>query len=97
MRNFGLEPQNRVERQNHNSMKYITICLALALSSCVRKGEAVIPSKSADNYELNKLFTADGITVYRFFDNGNYHYFTSQGETIVRHTSGKSSWDENIK
>ena len=34
------------------------------------------------------LFEKDGIKVYRFFDKGHYHYFTSKGETISNQTNG---------
>jgi hypothetical protein len=37
------------------------------------------------------------VKVYRFFDNGHYHYFTTKGETISTQTAGKTTYSENIK
>lgn len=34
------------------------------------------------DYEVTKLFTVDGMTVYRFYDKGRYRYFVSNGELI---------------
>jgi len=41
------------------------------------------------------LFEKDGIKVYRFND-GNYHYFTSKGETMSTIPEGKTSREENM-
>jgi hypothetical protein len=50
-----------------------------------------------DGFEVEYLFDKDGIKVYRFYDNGRTHYFTTGGETISTHTSGKQTYSENIK
>jgi hypothetical protein len=49
-----------------------------------------------DGFEVEYLFEKDGIKVYRFIDNGRYHYFTTGGETISTQTSGKQTYSENI-
>lgn len=63
--------------------------IAVLISSCTGRGETVQPQNSADYYKVEKLFTVDGVTVYRFFD-GRYVYFTNKTGT-VSHTyiSGK--------
>jgi hypothetical protein len=43
------------------------------------------------------LFEKDGIKVYRFYDGGRTHYFTSKGETISVQNNGKTTMDENIE
>jgi hypothetical protein len=54
-----------------------------------------------DGFEVEYLFEKDGVKVYRFYDNGYTHYFTTQGETIsTQHNrSGKTTnyQEENIK
>lgn len=49
-----------------------------------------------DGFEVEYLFEKDGIKVYRFYDNGRTHYFTTGGETISTQTSGKQTYSENI-
>jgi len=49
-----------------------------------------------DGFEVEYLFEKDGIKVYRFYDNGRTHYFTTGGETISTQTAGKQTYSENI-
>jgi hypothetical protein len=49
-----------------------------------------------DGFEVEYLFDKDGVKVYRFWDNGYYHYFTTKGETISVQTAGKTTYSENI-
>ena len=49
-----------------------------------------------DGFEVEYLFEKDGVKVYRFFDVGRYHYFTTKGETISVQTEGKTEYRENI-
>jgi hypothetical protein len=50
-----------------------------------------------DGFEVEFLFEKDGVKVYRFYDVGRYHYFTTKGETISVQTEGKTEYRENIK
>lgn len=44
-------------------------------------------SNSKDMYEVTELFTKDNCTVFRFYNEGNYHYYTNcAGETITSKT-----------
>lgn len=49
-----------------------------------------------DGFEVEFLFEKDGLKVYRFWDAGHFHYFTTKGETISTQTSGKQTYSENI-
>lgn len=53
----------------------IAVLAALALSSCTKRAEVVTQS-SNPNIVVEKLFTHDGITVYRFEDQGRSIYFS---------------------
>lgn len=72
--------------------KIIIISIALlALTGCgeVQKPEEVKQS-SNNGYEVQKLFTVDGITVYKFYDRDNCVYFTDRRSEVqyshsVRH------------
>jgi hypothetical protein len=45
--------------------------------------------------DVELLFEKDGVRVYRFWDGGNRHYFTTRGETMSA-TNSKDHHDENI-
>ena len=50
-----------------------------------------------DGFAVEYLFEKDGVKVYRFYDNGYAHYFTTQGETISVHRVNKNTiHKENI-
>ena len=70
------------------------LVIGLLLVSCEK---ATPGSKTpSELHQTTVLFEKDGIKVYRFFDKGHYHYFTSKGETISNQTNGKTSYQENI-
>ena len=86
-------------------MKTILLLLVILLfSACTKKPISV---SNTDNIDINvgELFTHEGCTVYRFSDNGDYHYYAhcvnGSSETIVRRHEpcGRNctrSYDENI-
>ncbi len=73
----------------------IILGIALSLTSCVHEAQSV--SREGIEFEVEFLFEKDGVKMYRFYDNGRYHYYTDRGETMSSQTSGKSSYEENIK
>ena len=66
----------------------LAMALGLALASCAQKGTPVPAEGTVGdaNFMVSKLFTTDGCTVYRFYDNGNSHYFTNCTATVSQHT-----------
>ncbi len=70
-------------------MKLIAALLAAALvASCGGKPEE---SRAVGvDFQVDKLFTVDGCTVYRFTDGGYYRYFTNcAGSVSWRESCGK--------
>jgi Domain of unknown function (DUF4884) len=68
-------------------MKYFLLLLIpVTITGCayqipLKKGE----SENNKTYEVEYLFEHDGCRVYRFYDRGNYVYFTNcRGEAIVK-------------
>lgn len=56
----------------------LLICIAavFVFAACTKEGEG--PARASnDRFDVQRLFTADGCTVYRFFDAGNFHYFVN--------------------
>lgn len=77
--------------------KILSISLmAVLLTSCCYKEPQSITKEGID-FEVEYLFEKDGIKVYRFYDGGRRHYFTSRGETMSTQKSGKSNYQENIQ
>lgn len=54
------------------------VSVIFLLVSCDNKGIKVPTSDSIDEIKVEKLFVADGITVYRFYDGGRVVYFTNK-------------------
>ena len=65
----------------------LALVIIIGLSSCYKKAQST--EQTGNGFKVEFLFEKDGIKVYRFFDGGNYHYFTSKGETMTTQQTGK--------
>lgn len=78
--------------KERNALATMALALALALCSCTNTPVAT-EQTSNTNMTADKLFTINGCTVYRFTDNGSYHYFTDcRGSTSSRIFCGKGCY-----
>lgn len=67
-------------------MKYIIgIFMLFLVAGCQKKAESSVAV--GGDFVVEKLFTHEGCTVYRFEDSGNNRYFTN--------CSGATSWNES--
>ncbi len=68
----------------------IVAALALAVAGCMRKP---VETGKSDNAEIpvDRLFTKDGCTVYRFVDGGNSRYFVRCDGAA----SSSTGWNES--
>ena len=76
-------------------MRFLFV-VALLLTGCAKDP---ISTSATDNaqFKLEALFTHDGCTIYRFMDNGYYHYWTNCKGTIdSRVHTGKTSRPDNV-
>lgn len=73
-------------------MKYTLLFItSLGLLSCITQ-RPVYTDRPYNNkdYEVEYLFEYDGCRVYRFYDRGNYVYFTNcRGEAIAKTDSSE--------
>lgn len=53
----------------------IAVCIAVALSACTGKPIETTRTDNTD-FSVDFLFEKDGCYVYRFYDAGNYRYFS---------------------
>nr|NLU60008.1 DUF4884 domain-containing protein [Pseudomonas sp. BIGb0427] len=69
-------------------MTRLALCLLLlaTLAGC-REPDKPAATVVAGTYKVDKLFTVDGCTVYRFLDGGGNKYFTN--------CSGTTAWSED--
>ena len=72
----------------------LTLVIIIGLSSCYKEPQTA--ERIGNGFKVEFLFEKDGIKVYRFFDGGDCHYFTSKGETMSTQHQGKTSRQENI-
>ena len=72
---------------NMISRSLIVAAAVLALTACERRAE--VSSHAGTDFQVDRLFTHEGCTVYRFEDGGRNRYYAN--------CSGKAttSWAEN--
>jgi len=76
----------------------IIVLGAMIFGACMNEPMSKERLGKDDGFEVEYLFDKDGVKVYRFYDNGHYHYFTTKGETISVQTQTKNqTYNENIK
>lgn len=79
------------------SLYVIVITLgAIIFGACTNEPMSKEKLGKDDAIEVEFLFEKDGIKMYRFYDAGHLHYFTTRGETISVQTTGKQTYSENI-
>ena len=68
--------------------KILVLAAILALAGCSKPAET--STQVGREFVVDKLFTHEGCTVYRFTDGGNNRYFTNcQGSTSWTEQCGK--------
>lgn len=77
-------------------MKKLLLVLVLAVVATGCYKDAQSASTEGNGFYVEFLFEKDSIKVYRFWDGGRHHYFTSKGETITTQPEGKNEYQENI-
>lgn len=81
-------------------LSLIIVILVCMMTSCnvktIKEDKPEIETLTEYNttdYDVTKLFTVDGITVYRFYDRGSFRYFTSTGEIVDNITDDEEDDD----
>jgi hypothetical protein len=65
--------------------------LVLLLAACTKAPEQSTHLAGPGEFQIDRLFTHDNCTVYRFEDAGRYVYYTNcEGQTQSSHGCGKS-------
>lgn len=68
----------------------------IAMAGCGKMPESSI--QAGVEFSVDRLFTTNGCTVYRFSDAGRYRYFTNcRGSTEWEERPGKSSYSDGVQ
>lgn len=62
---------------------------SMFLSSCEKTGSPVQTDGAKHDFDVKFLFEVEGVKVYRFFDAGDYIYFTNTSGTTSYMTGSK--------
>lgn len=67
---------------------FLPFIVLFTTCGCITNREIPLKTQESENnqtYKVDYLFEHDGCKVYRFYDRGNYVYFTNcKGEAIVK-------------
>ncbi len=68
----------------------------LVVAGCQKQAES--STHAGLEFKVDKLFTVDGCTVYRFSDGGYPRYFTNcAGSTSYETSSGKTTYGDGVQ
>ena len=70
---------------------------SLMLSGCLGEPQSIENTGKNGDFHIEYLFEKDGIKMYRFYDGGRLHYFTTSGETMTEQSVGETTYEERIK
>lgn len=70
----------------------ISVLAAMTLlTGCEKASESTVVVGVESDFKVGRLFTVDGCTAYRFYDNGRAIYYTNcKGATDSTYNSGKN-------
>lgn len=87
-----------VVRMREKQQEYFKTKTSSALTACESKQVEEVKASSNQSYPVEKLFTVDGITVYRFRDNDRYVYFTNRtGDVQYSYQKRVGKATKNVK
>lgn len=68
--------------------KILSICALLVLLAGCEKEPLSVERVDNNEFSLDKLFTHDGCTLYRFYDGGRNHYYSDcRGRTTSAYST----------
>lgn len=67
----------------------LVLVSSLILSSCEKTGTPAQTDGAKHDFDVQFLFEVEGLKVYRFFDAGDYIYFTNASGTTSYMTGSK--------
>ena len=78
--------------------RYFILFISLTmLYGCLGEPQSIENTGKNGDFHIEYLFEKDGIKMYRFYDGGRLHYFTTSGETMTEQSVGETTYEERIK
>jgi hypothetical protein len=77
--------------------KILLVLTFVSLIGCRTNSISVEQTGKDNSITIEFLFKKDGLKMYRFYDAGHYHYFTTKGDVITTQNMGKVSYEETIE
>jgi hypothetical protein len=77
--------------------KILLVLTLVSLIGCVNKSISFEQTGKDNQIRIKFLFEKDGIKMYRFYDAGHYHYFTTKGDVNTIQQVGKVTYEERIE
>jgi hypothetical protein len=74
-------------------MKYILCVILVVLVGCQKQSEEIV---SQGEYKVEKLFTHEGCTVYRFHDAWTVYYTNCKGQAQSQHNCGNGCMKTDV-
>lgn len=76
----------------------ISVLVAMTLlTGCEKASESTVVVGVESDFKVVRLFTVDGCTAYRFYDNGRAIYYTNcKGATDSTYNSGKNVMHQQV-
>lgn len=66
--------------EKHHQIIHFPLLTIIGFNSCASIPLKIGESENNSTYTVSYLFEHDGCKVYRFYDKGNYVYFTTRGD-----------------
>lgn len=68
----------------------LVVAGVVMLTGCEKAAEAEVIAGAENDFRVSRLFTVDGCTAYRFYDNGRAIYYTDcKGSSAWKMQNGK--------
>jgi hypothetical protein len=77
--------------------KILFLLMITTMVGCLNEPQSTEHTGKDTKFEVEFLFEKDSIKMYRFYDGGRFHYFTTGGETMTEQVVGKTTYEERIK
>lgn len=78
--------------------KILLLVSIISLVGCANEPMSVEVTGKDNKFVIEFLFEKDGVKMYRFYDDGRYHYFTTRGEvTTIQTNDGETYYEEKIE
>lgn len=75
----------------------LVVAGVVMLTGCEKAAEAEVITGAENDFRVDRLFTVDGCTAYRFYDHGRAIYYTDcKGMSVWTTSNGKTTTKHQV-